>query len=510
MKARHLLCNIRIQTKFFFILISSLIMSVLTVIIWVHFFQQSQQKAKETAENLAVASAEQHIQMGIENTVAIAKIIYTNEALYKFLDTEYPSTSSYYATYYKFEKDSPLQSADVSFISKAMIYTENDTIMSGNDIRLIRSVQSERWYQSFEKFGKSVMLYSDPETGSFSLIRKLDYETMETGESLLKLDMESKTALSLLEQIPFDGILYIVSNGAVIYSNQPLEDEDDLGITQDFYSFTKNYYTAEVEYYALADYQTITELIAEKWYLLLIPVLVFLGTILMGSVFSGEIQERVRLVLDTNQKDGTLSELTPQGVDEIAELTAVGISLSEKLALKSGQYQRSQTAFQQKNADYRELFGKSLYLDALLQISRNFPDLSTSPETEMHPLQDEIQLLQKYCPEISVPERLPENWEIPVYSLLLIVRQLDKQQGIISVSLENDRLSMTIPCQITQKQLLKLQAIFEDGEVDVDYNFSLDNVYNAFLRLKHCQGNFVTLHSEADSITIQIRKENAL
>ncbi len=508
MKQKYRLCQIRIQTKFFFILVLSLMVSILTVIIWIHFFQQSQRQSKANAENFAVTSAQQHIEMGIENTVAVAKIIYTNESLYDFLNTDYVSSAAYYASYYKLMQNSPLKSADVSFINKAMIYTENATITSGSEFRSVRSVQSERWYQSFQKFGKSVMLYSDPETGEFSLIRKLDYETMETGESILKLDMNDGVVLELMKQIPFDGILYIVSNGAVIYSSQPLEDEDDLGITPDFDTLTKNYYTAEVEYYALANYQTIGGLIAEKWYLMLIPILVFLGTILTGIIFSRDIQNRVKLVLDTNQKEGTLSELTPQGNDEIAELTAVGISLSEKLALKTGQYQRSQTAFQQKNADYRELFGKSLYLDALLQISRNFPDLSTSPENEMHALQKEIQLLQKYYPEISVPENLPENWEIPVYSLLLIARQLDEHQGNISIFSEHDILSMKIFCHPTQKQLLKLQAIFEDGEIFTDYDFSPDNVCNPFLRLKHSLGNFVTLYPEIGCITIQIRNRD--
>ncbi|MEE5994109.1 MAG: hypothetical protein V3G42_12865 [Oscillospiraceae bacterium] len=312
----------------------------------------------------------------------------------------------------------------------------------------------------------------------------------------------------MIKEIPFDGVLYIISNGAVIYSNQPFQDEMHLRITQNFYSFTKNYYTAEVEYYALANYQTVKELLLAEWYLFLIPFLLFLATIGISLLFSEDIRNRIKLIAETNQKEGALSELVLQGNDEIAELTAVGIALSEKLALKSGQYQRSQTAFQQKNADYRELFGESLYLDALLQVSRKFPELSIAPEKEFHSMQAELQLLKNNDSDMVIPENLPENWEIPIYSLLLAVNAFPEHQGNILISLEEEGVLIKISCGVTQKQLLKLQAIFEDGEIFSDYNFSPDNVYNPFLRLKHCLGNFVTLHPKHHCITIRIQKQS--
>lgn len=500
---RHIpVSRLRIRTKFLLILFLLLLTVLMMLGIAFHGFFTKEQQKRDMAELLTVTASDQYLGMTIENSVSIAKSIYINDSLYQFLNTDYKSSTAYFEAYRKFVKENPLALADANIIDSYKIYTENTTIMSGNDIRSLQSAENDDWYKTIKKFGKTMILYCDTSKDKLSIIRKLDYNSSDFGENYLKLDLNTSLFVSYCSQMQFEGQIYIICDGTLLYSNQTSSDIP--AITQDFYSLTQNYYTTDIEYYALAEQAGFAEFFQKEWVFLLLFALILSGTVFLQILLIKDIQHRTQTAVAVYQKEGNLSEFALQGCDEISDLTELVISLSEKFVLRNQEYKNSQEQFQQKTSDYHILFGQALYLDAILQIYRNYPDIQDMPHTEWHSLSSELTLLRTFRNGMILPENLSGDEEIPVFSLLLAANALSSDDNALTLSYDNTSLSLCANITLKQEYLLKLQAIFEEGEISDSCRFKPEYLYNPFLRLKYYFGDRVTLLTDND-IIIQIK-----
>ena len=202
------------------ILVVMMLLAVLTI--WgsmVRTIKLTQKEKYRQMEHTVVTASEQIVNLSVESAVSIAKNIYTNETIYDFLNEHYSSEAEYYAAYYPLQRNTALNIAETNIVKRCTIYTKNPTVLTGGGIKKLDTAVNDYWYKYFKELNKSTVLCIDQEKNEFILIRKLDYYNLETGDSYLCLELNSKVISEFADSLDFDGELYIMSGNHVLYTS---------------------------------------------------------------------------------------------------------------------------------------------------------------------------------------------------------------------------------------------------------------------------------------------------
>lgn len=484
--------DLSIKNKMLFINLTAVI-SVAVVIFAVFKTVNTVQKEKQTDMQKTIITASEHLmEMTVESGVAIAKTIYTNESIYAFLNRDYPSSAEYYDAFYEFQKNSSLAIADTNIVKKYTVYSENSSVLQGGFISSFDSVKNQEWYHAYKKMDKPMILYISD--NNVSLIRKLDFQTLSTGESCLKLDLNMNLLTNYCDNLDFNGELYIISGGSLIYSSNKDMTIDKTDINQDFECYTKNYYTADIEYYSHETKKPMIQFIKDSSMFIFIFTALLIVMIVLGQIFAVNIKKRIRSSAEALCKGEKLNIY--KGKDEVGELIDICSAVSEKLTLSSNERERTNEEFLQKNSSYNSLFTTAMRLDAELYTMKNYPEMHTV-DSENIPFEEEFEniriVAEKNGVEISSEITDSHGIEVPAYSLMLIaddlispdtktsVKAFDNENGV-SISFHTDKIQES-------SKVLKINAVFEDGGITDEYSFRHNYTYNPYIRLKHCLGS---------------------
>ena len=194
---------------------------------------KSDEKYKKEMEETTISAVEQYINTSIDNVVSIANTLYTNSTLYEFLNKNYDTSTEYYDAFYQIKKNNSLSVAESQNITKYTIYTENKTILSGGNFSSSLN-SSEEWYNYFIKANKPMIIYCDQQENKMSLIRKLDFYTLNSGNCYLKIDINLNLMHDYFNNINFNGKLLIMNGGFIIYSNLDDNSMENLKITTEY------------------------------------------------------------------------------------------------------------------------------------------------------------------------------------------------------------------------------------------------------------------------------------
>ncbi|MDE5582599.1 MAG: hypothetical protein K2J08_02690 [Ruminococcus sp.] len=448
---------------------------------------KSQGEKHKEKEKMMVTASEQLMEMTIDSGVAIAKSIYINENIYKFLDRNYTSSADYYDAFYKFQEQSPLTIAETRIIKRYTIYTENSTVLNGGRISTFESELDKDWYHAYKKLNKPMILFIDSEENTVSLIRKLDFQKISTGESCIKMDINTGILSDYCDNFGFDGELYIISGGSVIYSNIEDVGIENTGINQEFESYIKNYYTADIEYYAHETRKPTEAFFSENAVFLIIFTAVAVAFIFFGQLFVINIRKRIRKATEILRNGGKPVEC---GRDEIGVLISECAELSEKLTVRSSESAKTHEKIIQGKSNYKRLFTSALNQWAELEISRKYPEIYGS-QSEMTTLADEAERLKTAGINVIYNDDV-QNIEMPVYSLLLIAGNLTADGGNLSVYCGKSEVIFESGLNQSPSKVLRINAIFETVNIPDEYEFSENSDYNSYLRLKNYFGNKVS------------------
>ena len=238
------------------------------LLVWIAMIRSIQATQKEKykqMENTAVSATADLMNVTVETAVSIAKSIYTNGNIYNFLNTEYSSASEYYSVYFPLQENTALNIADTNIIKSCLIYTSNSTVLTGGNIRKLSEFKEQYWYKYFIKTKKPTVLCIDPDTSELILVRKLDYQNLKTGESYICMYLEPNVLSSFADDFGFDGELYVMSGGDLIYSsNKDDTSVDSIVIGPDFECIQRNYYTTEMEFYSCSNKKGFKDLKCNK------------------------------------------------------------------------------------------------------------------------------------------------------------------------------------------------------------------------------------------------------
>lgn len=504
-----IISNIKLTAKITIISILAITSSIVVVIAMIKGIYASEKKKHINMQKTIVTTSEYLVEMTIENSVNIAKSIYTNENIYSFLNTEYKSSSEYYDAFYQLQHSNPMSMAETNTVNNCTIYTENPTILIGGNISSFKSVTNTNWYHAYKKFNKPMILYIDPETNVTSIIRRLDFQNLDTGESCLKIDINMSVIKDDFDELNFNGKLYIINDGSLIYSNIPDTTMENIDINSDFECYVKNYYTSDIEYYAYENRTPIISFINENSVFIAIFFGISVFMIICGYIFNFNIKRRLKRFEEEIQSGIKYSTLLGNGKDEIGKFIDICASVAQKLDTRNNDFIRTNREFQQTNFRYNELFSTAMNLDTELYIYENYPRIHHRYAGYIA-VDDEIHNIQLITNNITVSGNT--DIKIPEYSLMMIAENLADESLSVNIVRNKDSLVVTFTRNTIKEQsrILKLRAIFEDGNITDEYSFIQNNPYNCYIRIMQCFEDRISVqinNKENFSLSITINSE---
>ena len=498
-----MLSNLSVTLKFVFVELF-LLFAVLTITFaMVRTISLTQKRKYSQMEKTAVTASEHIMNMSIESAVSIAKNIYTNEAIYEFLNREYSSSSDYYSVYYPIQQNSAMNIADTNIVNTCIIYTENPTVLPGGNIKKLEDAKEDCWYREFVKMKKPTILCIDPATKKLILVRKLDYQELKTGDSYLCLYLNQNVLTKFADDLGFDGELYVMSGGDLLYSSdKKVKAADDININQDFECIKRNYYTVDIEFYSCASKDTLWDFIKLNKSVLITLIVIVTAALIDGLLMALNIRRRIKPALAEYETNGSVKSLagSKNGSDDIGKLLDICGEMSEKLELTGSEFKLHNDSLMRKSDEYNSLFATAMRLDAEIAVREKLPEIRSAGTHDMFPLETELELLKKIANrfEAEFSGMIPEGkWSVPAYSLVLIAWDVFGNLGGESVktAASGDAAVITFEGSKSPKatDALKLNAIFEDDSVSDEYSFDTSYRFNPYLRLKHCFGKNVSM-----------------
>lgn len=516
MKLNYIL-NMNRKTRINLIILILITLSAVFDLIVVKNIIDSEKKHKAEIEQTVVTASEQYINFFIENVVAIGKNIYTNSNIYDFLDKNYDSALEYYDAFYELESNNYLMPAENSGIKKCTVYTDNPTVLNGGNIMNLSSFKNEKWYTQFQKLSKPMILFCNKDTKSFSIIRKLDYYNLQTGECYLRLDLNSDTIKETLSKFEFKGKLYIMSDGVLFYSNQSDVQDDDVDISQDYICYTQNYYSADMEFFAYSENNSFPDSIRQNFIIELIFLIILAADIFMLyfiiKSYIVRINKSVRFYEENRSFAGLPKEYI--GNDDLGHLYMHCISLSDKLTLKQHEYERCRDILIKRSSSVNELLISALSLDSVNSFVMKYPSdkYIYGDFTQRIPLEKEFEILyslEKYGMKVSVDKNIDcENLFILPFSLAgtaAYFLEYDKNTELNIECCDGFLMSdIKISCKLPQSKALKFHAVFENS-FQQEISFINGYEFNPFIRLKKYYSSGVSeIISEEDGFRLTIK-----
>lgn len=484
--------DIKLTTKTIIILILSVISSLVVVVAMLRGIYVSQGKKHTEMQKTIVTASEQLMEMTVESGVNIAKSIYTNENIYNFLNTEYDSSSEYYDAFYNLQNNNPMVIADTNIINDYIVYTENPTVLTGGNISSFTPVLDDDWYHEYKKLKKPMILYIDSKTATVSIIRRLDFHDLKTGESCLKLDLNMRLLSDYCDNLDFNGELYIISGGLLIYSNIPDITIDKTGINPDFECFIKNYYTSDIEYYAYENRTSVMDFVRESLVSIIIFIAILAVTVILGQLFTVNIKKRLIYSAHELMCEKFYLNHSGNGNDEVGKFIDICVYVAEKLASRNSDYVRTNEKFQKTSSRYNELFSTAMRLDAELAVSEKYPEISRKHSGYIT-FEEEALNIRHITHNITFSGKT--EIKIPAYSLMMIAEDLSDNSLSANIVQNENNVTITFSRSIINEQakILRIYAIFEDSNITDEYSFSCNNPYNPYMRLVHYFGDRVSV-----------------
>lgn len=488
-----------IRTKFLLIDGLYLLSLILAVLITLKTITATSTEKYRNSEKAIIAASEQIMEMGVESAVSVAKSIYSNDSIYEFLDCEYKTEAEYYNAFYPLKQGTALGNADVNIIKNCTIYTENPTVLNGATIQSLRDAYNSSWYKNYTKRKKSIILDINPETGVFTLVRKLDYAKLSTGDSFICLEINMKMLRTYFDNLGFDGELFIVSGSNLVYSNDPkVTSPENMPINNAFNCTTRNYHTVDIEYYSCESKTSfLNHLLSNKLLLIFTIiniVLIFVTSLFLAHGMRTRANEAIKEYNDTGSAINMRDKVN--GNDEIGKLLNICAAMSERLNAKGNEYKMSSDSLNAISSDYQKLFTTALKLDAELSLRDKYPDVFRKISDEEIPLNREFGFIRKiakiHSATVDINVADSEKYYIPACGLALIADDVFSNYSICTLRVTAVGGVVTAvfesPDSPEHASILKLRAIFEENTVADEYAFETDYRFNPYIRLKHCMG----------------------
>lgn len=339
-RARNFFSRLKLNKKFLLMYIFGVILPlIITDAVLFRSVYEAELGNQRNYRKNAIDAYSNHIQSILEYDANVATAIDLNKDLNSFIDTEYDIPYGYFNSYVYTVSTSFFATLSDIKQDRIVIYSDNDTMMSGHYFHNIREAYREKWYEQFVKTEANEAAYAyydtDPVVLTTDRDRFIYVRKMDNAKSALKLTriitIEHKISrvYSELKEIPVNCKMYLCCGDYMLYPSGVSEEEFKQVVARSQYS---PYITVEDVHmydntftiYAVTEDLTILKVIREHIPLtLLIILFTLILPILLLKLLERSITDRITILGKAFGEGGSeyfqpIKEIN--GSDEISDL----------------------------------------------------------------------------------------------------------------------------------------------------------------------------------------------
>ena len=337
-RVRNFFSQLKLNKKFLFMYIFAVILPLIITdaVLFRSVFEaelDNQRKYREDATNAYV----NRIQDILDYDAQVAMAIDLNKDLNEFIDTEYDIPYGYFNSYIFTVSTSFFATLSNINQDRLVIYSDNNTMMSGHYFHNIKEIYKEKWYQEFNKTNAIEAAYAyydnDPidltsDRNRFIYVRKMNNADSKLTK-IITIEHKMPRIYDELGETPINCNMYLCCGDYVIYSSKG--DGASYQEITDRASKVANVTVSEVKMYdntftlyAFTEEFTVLKVISEH---ILITFLIILLTliipILLMKLLERSITDRITILGKAFGEGGNeyfqpIKEIS--GSDEISEL----------------------------------------------------------------------------------------------------------------------------------------------------------------------------------------------
>ena len=339
-KARNFFSRLKLNKKFLLMYVFGVILPlVITDAVLFRSVYEAELGNQRNYRKNAIDAYSNHIQSILEYDANVATAIDLNKDLNSFIDTEYDIPYGYFNSYVYTVSTSFFATLSDIKQDRIVIYTDNDSMMSGHYFHNIKEAYSEKWYEQFVKTDANEAAYAyydmDPVVLTTDRDRFIYVRKMDNAKSALKLTriitIEHKISrvYSELKEIPVNCKMYLCCGDYMLYPSGVPDEEFQQVVAKAGYS---PYITVEDVHmydntftiYAVTEDLTILKVIREHIPIILLIILfTLILPILLLKLLERSITDRISILGKAFGEGGSeyfqpIKEIN--GSDEISDL----------------------------------------------------------------------------------------------------------------------------------------------------------------------------------------------
>ena len=228
-RARNFFSQLKLNKKFLFMYIFGVILPLIITdaVLFRSVFEaelDNQRKYREDATNAYV----NRIQDILDYDAQVAMAIDLNKDLNEFIDTEYDIPYGYFNSYIYTVSTSFFATLSNINQDRLVIYSDNNTMMSGHYFHNIKEIYKEKWYQEFNKTNAIEAAYAyydnDPidltsDRNRFIYVRKMNNADSKLTK-IITIEHKMPRIYDELGETPINCNMYLCCGDYVIYSSK--------------------------------------------------------------------------------------------------------------------------------------------------------------------------------------------------------------------------------------------------------------------------------------------------
>ena len=266
----------------------------------------------------------------------VATAIDLNDNLNKFINTGYQIPYDYYNSYINTISNSFFSTMSDMNQKRLVIYSDNQTMLSGHYFHNLSEAKLEQWYPDFIENGKKEAVYAyyddapvvlTTDRDRFIYVRRMT-NTRSSITKIITIEHKKSWIASEMNDIPVNCTMYVCCDDYVIYSNQNNADYDSLlqKLNQDPYVTAQEYekFGNTFKIYAFTEDIALASVIRNNLpVLLIIVIFTLLFPILIMKMLERSITSRISILENAFGEGGNeifqpIKEI--KGTDEISSL----------------------------------------------------------------------------------------------------------------------------------------------------------------------------------------------
>lgn len=273
--------------------------------------------------------------LSYDDTVATA--IDLNKNLNSFINYKYQIPYDYYNSYVNTVTDSFFSTLSDINQDRLVIYSDNQTMLSGHYFHNLAEAKREAWYQDFTHYGKQEAVYAyydnvpvvlTTDRERFIFVRRMT-NTRSSITKIVTIEHKLSRIARDMAEIPVNCEMYLCSGDLVIYSNRDIDPDYQTIVekaSREQYVTVKEFelYENTFKIYAFTEDMTVTTVLKNNLPILLAMVIftLFLPILIM-KLLERSITDRIR-ILEKAFGEGENEIFQPikeiRGTDEISSL----------------------------------------------------------------------------------------------------------------------------------------------------------------------------------------------